>query len=212
MSKPKLMLVDPFGLAVRYSIADGEENFSREARISLGSMRLALDAAGRVDFATGQMPLEQFLAALNERLRDRQSRQFSLSELVCLWTSTYEVEHEVQGELGAFGLPPYVFSSGGNEVDFDWLRARGVHKWQGCRGLQMGGLGRLKDHPAYYELLRLHFTTKVLCQEIRFDEMVMLDPCDESVQCAKKLGIDAHVVTSLSSLRAVLNELRSTAD
>lgn len=206
MCKPKIILVDAFGIGVNYSIADSEENFSRETKTGVERMRIILEAAGRALFATGQITLEQFHAALNERLR----RPISMSELVCLWTSTYEVDHEVRGDLGAHGLPPYVWCSNGNEIDFDYLRSRGLRHWSGCRGIFMSAEGQVKSSPVFYELLRLHLSTRVLCDELAFSEMVMLDTKMENVLCARARGIDARLIGHYT-VQAALAEIRSLA-
>ncbi len=206
MSKPKIILVDAFGIGVNYNIADGEENFSRLTRTGQQRMLTILAAAGRAQFATGQITLEQFHTALNERLRT----PISMSELVCLWTSTYEVDHEVRGDLGGHGLPPYVWCSNGNEIDFDYLRSRGLRHWSGCRGIFMSGVGRVKSSPAFWQMMRLDLSTRVLCDELAFPEMVMLDTSMENVLCARALGMDARLIGHYT-LKAALSELRSAA-
>lgn len=206
MSKPKLLLVDAFGIGVDYNIADVEENFSRETRTGLEHMRVIFEQAGRADFAKGLISPDQFLAALNVMLRT----PITMSELVCLWTSTYEVQHDLRGDLAARGLPPYVWCSNGSNVDFDWLRAHGIHKWNGCRGLFISGPGRDKSRPAYYELLRLHMSTKVLCEDLAFSDMVMIDTSLENVSCARALGIDARL-NPWNGVRGILEELKTAA-
>jgi hypothetical protein len=204
MSKPKILLVDAFGIGVDYNIAESEENFSRETKTGLERMQSILHQAGRANFGLGMMLPDQFLAALNERLRT----PISMSEMVCLWTSTYEVQHGLEAELGAPGMPPYIWCSHGSDVDFDWLRSRRLHKWSGCRGLFMSGPGRIKSHPAYYDLVRLHLSTKVLCQDLAFSDMAMIDTSIENVGCARSLGIDARVISPFG-VRDMLQELRT---
>ncbi|MFN8553088.1 MAG: hypothetical protein U0103_16570 [Candidatus Obscuribacterales bacterium] len=206
MSKPKILLADAFGIGVRCNIAEGEENFSRETRTGLDRMRLIFDQAGRVEFAQGMISPDQFLSALNERLRT----PITMWELVCLWTSTYEVQHDLEAEFGASGMPPFVWCSHGSAFDFDWLRARRLHKWNGCRGIFMSGPGRIKSRPAYYDLLRLHLSTKVLCEELDFSDMVMIDTSIENVGCARSLGIDARVLSPFG-VRGMLQDLRQRA-
>jgi hypothetical protein len=101
-----------------------------------------------------------------------------------------------------------VWCSNGNEVDFDWLRAHNLHKWRGCRGLIMSDLGRTKSSVAFYDIAQLHICARVLCEDISFTEMVMLDTSRENVLCARSLGIDARLVSNVSDVLAVLEELR----
>lgn len=201
--KPKILIVDVFGIGVDYNIAEGEENFSRETRTGLERMRIIFEQAGRANFAKGLLTPDQFLDALNERLR----KPITMLEMISLWTSTYEVRHDFRGELCASGMPPYVWSSDGNDVDFAWLRAHRLHKWSGCRGMFMSGPGRIKSRPAYYEVLR-HDLSKELCEDLAFSDMVMIDSSIESVGCARSLGIDARVFSPFG-VRDMLQELRT---
>lgn len=203
MSKPKILIVDAFGVGVDYNIAESEENFSRQTKTGLERMRTIFDQAGRADFAKGLLKPDQFLAALNERLLT----PITMCEMVCLWTSTYEVRHDFRGELCASGMPPYVWSSDGNDVDFAWLSAHRLHKWAGCRGMFMTGPGRIKSRPAYYEVLR-HDLRRELCEDLAFSDMFMIDPSIENVGCARSLGIHARLISPFG-VRHVLQELRT---
>lgn len=205
MAKPKILLVEAFGIGVHHNTAEREDNFSRETRTGVEHLRMIFEQAGRADFAKGLISAEQFLVALNASLRS----PITMSELVCLWTSTYEVQHDLRGDLAARGLPPYVWCSTGSDVDRDWMRARGIHNWSGCRGLFMSGPGRDKSRRAYYDLLRLELS-KVLCQELAFSDIAMVDTSMDAVTCARSLGIDANLVL-WHGVRGILKELRAAA-
>ncbi len=214
--KPKVLLLDAFGIAVDYNIGKSELGFAQLTGLSHEEMVTVLNEAGRINFAWGNIDHTEFHLALNHLLHHRPSvdaamRGVTLSQLICQWTATYSVRDSIKDILAIHqnlnDPTPVFWCSNANEIDIDWLTAHGLLTWPGVRGLITSSeTGAKKSDPNFFHRAR-DIVSKALNEEIALDEMMLVDSDHENVRCASRLNIDSfwYVLLGETMLQRTLN-------